>query len=214
MNTFIAQLNQMLMSTYEDSWLAGLCDLLRAHADAWIYITGQDGKLIAEALPTCGTRPESPKHIISKPILAENAVFGNIFCIRNSPPFTQDEEQMLDISVCICTVHLCHKEKQALHLRQRRTAAVREAINALSFSELEAAIYISHAINGSEGRLVAGHIADGLGFTRSIVVTALKKLEGAGIIETRSLGVKGTYIRIKEPMLVEELGKLGVSQKI
>jgi transcriptional pleiotropic repressor len=63
-------------------------------------------------------------------------------------------------------------------------------------------------LNGGEGRLVAGHIADKLGFTRSVVVTALRKLEGAGVIDTRSLGMKGTYIKIKDTLLMEELSKL------
>jgi len=214
MSNFIAQLNQMLMSTDEDSWLAGLCDLLRTYVEAWVYITGQDGKVIAEALPLSGIRPDNPQYTISKPVITGETVLGYISVCRDSGAFTQDEEQLIDISICICIAHLHHLDKQRLLQRKKRCEAVREAINALSFSELEAAIYISQAITGLEGRLIAGHVADGLGFTRSIVVTALKKLEGAGVIEARSLGVKGTYIRIKEPLLVEELGKLGVGRKL
>ena len=214
MSNFTAQLIQLLMSADEDSWLVGLCDLLRTHIDAWVYITEAGGKVIAEALPLCSARPDNPQHSISKPINSGEITLGRITASRSTVPFIQDEENMLDISTCICIAHFRHMDKQALHQRKKRVEAVREAINALSFSELEAAIYISQAIEGPEGRLVAGHVADGLGFTRSIVVTALKKLEGAGIIETRSLGVKGTYIRIREPLLVEELGKLGVAKRL
>jgi transcriptional pleiotropic repressor len=41
-----------------------------------------------------------------------------------------------------------------------------------------------------------------------VVVNALRKLEGTGMIETRSLGMKGTHIRIINLLLAEELEKL------
>ena len=58
-----------------------------------------------------------------------------------------------------------------------------------------------------EGMLVASKIADKVGITRSVIVNALRKFESAGIIESRSLGMKGTFIRILNPALPEELKK-------
>ena len=43
--------------------------------------------------------------------------------------------------------------------------------------------------------LFASKIADRVGITRSVIVNALRKLESAGVIESRSLGMKGTYIK-------------------
>ena len=60
---------------------------------------------------------------------------------------------------------------------------------------VEAARQINE-LKGSEGVLVASRIADRSGITRSVIVNALRKLESAGIIETRSLGMKGTHIKI------------------
>jgi len=209
MDMFIAQLSQLLTSTDEDSWLAGLCDLLRSHINARVCLAGHDGKIIIEALPNeLINTPDTNAFTMEKPIIAGASLLGHLTLTRLGSVFTEAEKQMLDFALCIYTVLLHQQEKQAQSQRRQQAQAVREAINALSFSELEAAIHISQAITGLEGRMVAGHVADKLGFTRSIVVTALKKLEGAGIIETRSLGVKGTYIRIREPLLVEELGKL------
>jgi len=213
MDTFIAQLNQLLMSTHEDSWLVGLFDLIVSHTGAWVSLTAINGTVIAESLPLSGERPKDPPHYIQRPIIANESHLGHLTISSNSP-FTILEEQMLEISRAICVVQLCHHEKQAHSQHRQQANQVREAINALSFSELEAAIYISQALGGLDGLLIAGHVADKLGFTRSIVVTALKKLEAAGLIETRSLGVKGTYIKINEPMLVEELGKLAVDKKL
>ena len=65
-------------------------------------------------------------------------------------------------------------------------------------------------MDGDEGLLVASKIADQAGITRSVIVNALRKLQSAGLIETRSLGMKGTHIRILNPKFVEELEKLRV----
>jgi transcriptional pleiotropic repressor len=46
-----------------------------------------------------------------------------------------------------------------------------------------------------------------LGITRSVIVNALRKFESAGVIESRSLGMKGTYIKVLNPYLLEQLSK-------
>ena len=50
-----------------------------------------------------------------------------------------------------------------------------------------------------------GEIAEQEGITRSIIVTGLKKLESAGVIESKSAGMKGTKVRICNEMFIEEL---------
>ena len=62
---------------------------------------------------------------------------------------------------------------------------------------------IFEELGGDEGLLVASRIADKLGITRSVIVNALSKLESAGVIESRSLGMKGTFIRILNPYLLD-----------
>src|SRR5699024_11069201 len=79
----------------------------------------------------------------------------------------------------------------------RSTAIVQMAIKSLSYSEFEAIEHIFNELDGNEGLLVASKIADRVGITRSVIVNALRKLESAGVIDSRSLGMKGTYIKIK-----------------
>ena len=55
--------------------------------------------------------------------------------------------------------------------------------------------------------LVASKIADRFGITRSVVVNALRKLESAGVIETRSSGMKGTYIKVTNDFIFDEITK-------
>ena len=56
--------------------------------------------------------------------------------------------------------------------------------------------------------LVASKIADRVGITRSVIVNALRKFESAGVIESRSSGMKGTYIRRLNDAVFEELDNL------
>jgi len=90
----------------------------------------------------------------------------------------------------------------------RKKAIVQLAIATLSYSELEAIEHIFEELNGTEGLLVASKVADRVGITRSVIVNALRKFESAGVIESRSLGMKGTFIKIKNEKLLEELKKL------
>lgn len=90
----------------------------------------------------------------------------------------------------------------------RQKAAVSIAFGTLSYSELEAVEHIFKELHETQGLLVASKIADKVGITRSVIVNALRKLESAGVVEVRSLGMKGTFIKILNEYLVDELEKL------
>ena len=62
-------------------------------------------------------------------------------------------------------------------------------------------------LEDSEGLIVTSKVASQHGLTNSVVVNALRKLESARIIETKSLGMKGTYIKIVNPYLKDEATK-------
>ena len=90
----------------------------------------------------------------------------------------------------------------------RKVQIVRSAISTLSFSELEAITHIFDELNGTEGILVASKIADRVGITRSVIVNALRKFESAGVIESRSSGMKGTYIKVVNDVVFDELARI------
>ena len=58
-------------------------------------------------------------------------------------------------------------------------------------------------LEDSEGLIVTSKVASQYGLTNSVVVNALRKMESARLIETKSLGMKGTYIKILNPYLKE-----------
>lgn len=55
---------------------------------------------------------------------------------------------------------------------------------------------------------MASKIADRVGITRSVIVNALRKFESAGVIESRSSGMKGTYIKVLNDYVFTELEKI------
>lgn len=104
-------------------------------------------------------------------------------------------------------MEILHRNQKKLREEARSKAVVQMAINSLSYSELEAIEHIFKELDGKEGLLVASKIADRVGITRSVIVNALRKLESAGVIESRSLGMKGTYIKVLNDKFLNELEK-------
>ena len=97
---------------------------------------------------------------------------------------------------------------EKIAIEARKKAAVQVAIGTLSYSEQEAIEHIFAELNGPEGLLVASKVADRVGITRSVIVNALRKFESAGVIESKSLGMKGTYIRVLNEYLLDEINNL------
>ena len=79
---------------------------------------------------------------------------------------------------------------------------------------MQAITYIFDELDGMEGVLVASKIADRVGITRSVIVNALRKFESAGVIESRSSGMKGTYIKVVNEFVFEELKKIRTEKGI
>ena len=51
-------------------------------------------------------------------------------------------------------------------------------------------------------------ISEKISVTRPVIVNALKKMESAGIVESRSLGVKGTYVKVLNKAFLDEIEKI------
>ncbi len=82
------------------------------------------------------------------------------------------------------------------------------AASSLSMAELVAVQHLLEELKGKEGVIVASEIADKLNISRSSVASALEKLRAAQVIQKFSLGRKGTFIRVTNPQLVEEVAKI------
>ncbi len=132
---------------------------------------------------------------------------GSLIIWRNDKEFADDDLILIEIASTVVGIQLLNFQREEDEKNIRRRTAVTMAVNTLSYSELRAVSAILGELNGNEGQLTASVIADRIGITRSVIVNALRKLESAGIIESRSLGMKGTYLKVLIPDVFDEIKK-------
>ncbi|MDD2446103.1 MAG: GTP-sensing pleiotropic transcriptional regulator CodY [Tissierellia bacterium] len=142
------------------------------------------------------------------PIISGSNRLGTLVLARFGIEFNEDDLILAEYCATIVGMEILRSKTEEIEEDARRKSVVQMAIGTLSYSELEAIEHIFNELDGSEGLVVASKIADRVGITRSVIVNALRKLESAGIIESRSLGMKGTHIKILNDKLIEELDKV------
>ena len=137
------------------------------------------------------------------PILGGGQRIGTLVLARYAPEFTDEELVLSEYGATLVGLEIQRQKSLEVEEDTRKSTIVQMAIGALSYSELEAMHRVFQELNGNEGLLVASKIADRSKITRSVIVSALRKLESAGVVESRSLGMKGTYIRILNDKFIE-----------
>jgi len=142
------------------------------------------------------------------PINGNGQRLGTLVLARFDSEFNDDDLVMAEYSSTVVGLEIIRSESNAIEDEARKKAVVQMAVGTLSYSELEAVEHIFNELEGEEGLLVASKIADRVGITRSVIVNALRKFESAGVIESRSLGMKGTHIRILNDHLLKELKRI------
>lgn len=142
------------------------------------------------------------------PIIGGGERLGTLILGRLSDSFDNNDLILAEYGATVVGMEILQGKAEEIELEARSKAVVQMAISSLSFSELEAIDHIFEELNGTEGLLVASKIADRVGITRSVIVNALRKLESAGVIESRSLGMKGTYIKVLNEKFLIELDKI------
>jgi transcriptional pleiotropic repressor len=144
------------------------------------------------------------KTVTIVPVIGGTERIGTIVLSRQQP-FNEDDLILAECGSTQVGMEILRIRAEEREMEARSKAIVSVAVQSLSFSEFEAVEQIFEELDGKEGLLVASKIADRAGITRSVIVNALRKLESAGVIETRSLGMKGTYIRILNRQLLQEI---------
>lgn len=146
-----------------------------------------------------------PLMITVVPIIGGGERLGSLVLAKTNGDINEDDLILAEYGTTIVGMEILRERTEEVAQEARSKAVVSVAMASLSYSELEAVEHIFDELNGKEGLLVASKIADRVGITRSVIVNALRKLESASVIETRSLGMKGTYIKILNQQLLIEL---------
>ena len=147
------------------------------------------------------------KPTVVLPLHSTGLPVGTILFFKDET-FSEPEQICLEWFASAISLLLSFRFTNESNTASRQRKTVRTALSALSYSELEAVTCIFAELTSSEGLVIASKIADRVGITRSVIVNALRKLESAIVIETRSLGMKGTYIHVTNSYLFEELNRL------
>ncbi len=147
------------------------------------------------------------KHTTIIPIMGGGQRLGTLM-LSKTGEFDESDLILAELGATVIGMEILRAKVEKVEDTARQKAVVSIAFDTLSYSELEAVVHIFNELNGTNGLLVASKIADKVGITRSVIVNALRKLESAGVVEVRSLGMKGTYIRVLNEFLLEELERI------
>ncbi|MGO5164847.1 MULTISPECIES: GTP-sensing pleiotropic transcriptional regulator CodY [unclassified Candidatus Paralachnospira] len=145
---------------------------------------------------------------IITPIDIAGERLGTLFIYKSQDQYGIDDIILSEYGTTVVGLEMMRSVNEETAEENRKVQIVKSAISTLSFSELEAIQHIFDELEGTEGILVASKIADRVGITRSVIVNALRKFESAGVIESRSSGMKGTYIKVLNDVVFDELRKL------
>lgn len=161
-------------------------------------------------LETLGFAAETNRlyHVIVTPVEIAGERLGSFFIYRREKEYGIDDIIIAEYGAAVIGLEMVRAmdEESAEELRKKQGANL--AVGSLSATEIQAVRAIFEEMSRDEGILVASKIADSEGITRSVVVNALRKLESAGAIESRSSGMKGTYIKIRNDLLRDEIRRM------
>lgn len=145
---------------------------------------------------------------IITPIDIAGERLGTLFVYKQKELYEIDDIILSEYGTAVVGLEMLRSVSEESAEETRKEQIVQSAISTLSFSELEAIVHVFDELEGTEGILVASKIADRVGITRSVIVNALRKFESAGVIESRSSGMKGTYIKVVNDYVFKELDNI------
>ncbi|MFG6338510.1 MAG: GTP-sensing pleiotropic transcriptional regulator CodY [Lachnospiraceae bacterium] len=134
---------------------------------------------------------------MAAPVIMSGKRLGTLFIYRYGTQFTIDDIILAEYGTTVIGLAMQSAKSEECSEEHRKEMDIKSAVKTLSRLEVQAMAYVLDELGGaSDGTLITSRLADRVGITRSVIVNALKKCESAGIIETKSAGVKGTNIHI------------------
>lgn len=138
---------------------------------------------------------------IIAPIDIAGERLGTLFMYRKNQDYDIEGIILAEYGTTVVGLEMMRSVSEEIEQEKRDRTIIESAFRTLSLTEVKAVKHIFTELDGNEGVLVASKIADRYGITRSVIVNALRKLESAGVIESRSSGMKGTYIHVNNELI-------------
>ncbi len=135
---------------------------------------------------------------------------GTLIVARYDNFFDEVDIALCEYGATVVGIEIQRNLNLAMAEEKQLKFAVEMAVQTLSYTERNAVTKIFEEIKENEGLLVVSKVASKYGITNSVIVNALRKLESARVLQSRSLGMKGTHIKITNPYFREVAEKLEV----
>lgn len=88
-------------------------------------------------------------------------------------------------------------------------SAIERLNKVLSYSEIQAIKSIVDELGEEDSCVInISKVVENVKVTKSVAVSALKLLEATGVIETKSLGMKGTYINVFHKNILKAVSEI------
>jgi transcriptional pleiotropic repressor len=168
-------------------------DEMSQFKDAQINITGKKANFIFKE-----NKKEKKYHAFFPIIIDKEKRVGTIIFSRYYPKFSEEDIILGELSSMIVGFEIKRVSSEKKEKEERAYIQAKKAVGTLSFSEIRAVKAILKELENKKNNniIIATDIARRGNITRSVIVTAIKKFESADIIYSKSLGMKGTYVKI------------------
>ena len=188
----------------------GMERLVPAHNENFLQITETKANIKGvDILRMFGSSYEmSEKYHCIIPSFCGGKRLGTLIAARYEEEFSEEDIALCEYGAAVVGLEIQRNNRFAREEENRLKGSVDLALSSLSASEKEAVITVLKEFRGDEGDIVTSKIAEKYHMTNSLVVNALRKLESAGIIRARSMGMRGTRILIINPFFRKEAEKL------
>ncbi|MBB6446899.1 GTP-sensing pleiotropic transcriptional regulator CodY [Bacillus benzoevorans] len=148
------------------------------------------------------------------PIVGGEKRLGTLVIAKSENSFHDEDLILAEYGATIVGIKMLHLLNEEAEEEVRSQRLAHKVVSSLSYSELEAVECVINQLKAKEGLLVASRIAEQFSISRSIVVSAIRKLKGSGLVDSKSLGMKGTYLKILNDHLLTELEEAKHSSRV
>ncbi|MCR5691598.1 MAG: GTP-sensing pleiotropic transcriptional regulator CodY [Eubacterium sp.] len=138
------------------------------------------------------------------PISIRGDRLGTLFLYRKGNLYGIEDIILCEYSTTVVGLEIIRSDQEKLDKEANKKKNLTSALETLTPLECTAVSCVIHELNGKEDTLVTSQVAKKYGITRTVMVNALRKLVSAGLIRTKSSGVKGTHIEIINDIVYTE----------
>ncbi len=147
------------------------------------------------------------------PIYLYGERLGTLFLYRKEEPFGIDDIILSEYSTTVVGLEIMRSVQGESDEEENRKKIFSSVLTALTPLERKAVTCVIHELDGRDGMLVTSKLAGRVGITRTVIVNALRKLESAGLVKTKSSGMKGTHIEVLNDIVYTEFRNFDIEKR-